>query len=204
MARIGGRNLWLAWPAGLFCAGVVAALVWLAIPAVPGTIAFVGDTLRAATSAPEAAGARPVAEAALDTTADIDCRDLYPGTLWLELAWSPQSLLSQNRNAPATEVTSLVDALQPSVRVTCAWRETAGTISSTLSVVQTDAAPVADLALRGQGFACVAYGSGVACTRISGAVVEEHVVRDGLWLASVERSWHPEDYGTRLAAFVWG
>jgi len=28
-------------------------------------------------------------------------------------------------------------------------------------------------------------------------------VRDGLWLASIETSWHPEEYGVRLAAFVW-
>ena len=29
MARIGGRSLWLAWPVGVLCAGVVGALVWL-------------------------------------------------------------------------------------------------------------------------------------------------------------------------------
>ena len=69
MARIGGRNLWLAWPAGLLCAGVVGALVWLAVPAIPGTVLFVGDTLRAATSAPEAAAARPVGQTALDGSA---------------------------------------------------------------------------------------------------------------------------------------
>lgn len=204
MARIGGRNLWLAWPVGLVCAGVVGALVWLAAPAVPGTILFIGDTLRAATSAPQAAAPPQVAAVALAGTPDVDCRDLYPAGLWGELAWAPDALLTQNHAAPATAVTALVDALQPVVRVTCAWRGTEGTIVSTLSVVPADAATVADLALRGQGFACEPFGSGVACRRDSGGVVEEHAVRDGLWLTSVETSWHPEQYGPRLAAFVWG
>jgi len=203
MARIGGRNLWLAWPAGLLCAAVVGTLVWIAVPAVPGTIRFVGDTLRAATSAPQAAAARPVAQTALDGSAPVDCRDLYPEQLWGELAWAPQVLLNQTHAAPATTVTALVDALQPAVAVTCTWRGMAGTIASTLSVVSPDAAPVADAALRGQGFSCVPFEAGVTCTRESGGVVEEQTVRDGLWLASVETTWHPEDYGVRLAAFVW-
>ena len=203
MARIGGRNLWLAWPAGLLCAAVVGTLAWLAAPAVPGTVRFVGDTLRAATSAPEAAAAQPVGQTALAGSSPIDCRDLYPGPLWGELAWTPQVLLDQTHAAPATAVTALVDALQPAVAVTCTWHGIAGTIASTLSVVAPDAAPVADLALRGEGFSCQAYGSGVTCRRDSGGVVEEQTVRDGLWLVSVETTWHPEEYGARLAAFVW-
>lgn len=203
MARIGGRNLWLAWPAGLLCAGVVGALAWLAAPAIPGTVLFVGDTLRAATSAPEAAAARPVGQTALDGSAPIDCRDLYPEPLWGELAWTPRVLLDQTHAAPATTVTALVDALQPSVAVTCTWRAMAGTIASTLSVVSPDAATIADLTLRGQGFSCAPFGSGVSCRRDSGVVVEEQTVRDGLWLSSIETTWHPEAYGARLAAFVW-
>lgn len=203
MARIGGRNLWLAWPAGLVCAGVVGALVWLAAPAVPGTIAYVGDTLRARTSMPIAAAATPVATTALEGTADVDCRDLYPASVWRDVAWT-DAVLSQNHAVPTTAVTSLVDALQPTVRVTCVWRGSQGTIATTLSVVATDASAVADVALRGQGFACEPFGSGVACRRASGGVVEEHAFRDGLWLASVETTWQPEEYGARLAAFVWG
>ncbi|MFH8252179.1 hypothetical protein ACH3VR_17570 [Microbacterium sp. B2969] len=203
MARIGGRNLWLAWPAGLVCAGVVAALVYLAVPAVPGTVQFVGDTLRAATSTPVAAASEPVQEVALGGTAEIDCRDLYPGSLWSELAWSPNVLLTQNRSLPPTAVTALVDALQPDVRVTCVWKGPQGTVVSSLSRVGPDAATVADPALRGQGFSCEAYGSGTTCRRTSAGVREEHTVRDGLWLASVETTWMPEDYGARLAAFVW-
>lgn len=204
MARIGGRNLWLAWPAGLVCLGVVGALVYLATPAVPGTIRFVGDTLRAATSAPQAAPAQPVAQAALDGSAEVDCRDLYPSELWGELAWTPEVLLSQTRAAPATAVVTLVEALQPAVRVTCAWRGASGSIVSTLAVVTPEASAVADAALRAEGYSCEAYGSGVSCRRSSGGVVEEHVVRDGLWLASALTAWQPEDYGARLASFVWG
>lgn len=43
---MGGRNTALSWLAGLFCAGVVAALVWLAVPMGPIMVQFVGDTLR--------------------------------------------------------------------------------------------------------------------------------------------------------------
>lgn len=204
MARIGGRNLWLAWPVGLLCAGVVGALAWIAAPALPATVGFVGDTLRAATSTPQAAAAGPVSAAALDVSRDLDCRNLYPSQLWGELAWTPDSLLSQTHAAPATSVTALVDALQPTVRVTCGWRAPRGTVVTTLSVVGEDAPTVAEAALTGQGFACEPFGTGVACRRSSGGVVEEHAVREGLWLASVETGWHPELYGTRLATFVWG
>lgn len=204
MARIGGRNLWLAWPVGLLCAGVVGVLAWLAAPAVPATVGFVGDTLRSATSAPQAAAAGPVSAVALDLAHDLDCRDIYPTQLWGELAWTPDSLLAQTHAAPATSVTALVDALQPTVRVTCGWRASRGTIVSTLSVVGTDASTVAEAALVGQGFACEPFGAGVACRRSAGGVVEEQVVRDGLWLASVETGWIPQAYGGRLAAFVWG
>jgi len=46
MARVGGRNTALSWIAGLFCAGVVAVLLWLAVPMGPVMVQFVGDTLR--------------------------------------------------------------------------------------------------------------------------------------------------------------
>lgn len=36
----------MSWTAGLFCAGVVAALIWLAVPMGPVLVDFVGDTLR--------------------------------------------------------------------------------------------------------------------------------------------------------------
>ncbi|MGO1508836.1 MAG: hypothetical protein ACTHZW_12405 [Microbacteriaceae bacterium] len=46
MARADGRNLALSWIAGLICTGVVAALVWLALPMGPVMVQYVGDTLR--------------------------------------------------------------------------------------------------------------------------------------------------------------
>jgi hypothetical protein len=45
-ARVGGRNRVIAWFVGLLCAGVVAALLWLALPAGPALIQMVGDGLR--------------------------------------------------------------------------------------------------------------------------------------------------------------
>jgi hypothetical protein len=39
---------------------------------------------------------------------------------------------------------------------------------------------------------------------MSGVVLEEHTIRGGLWLSSVESAWHPDVYGERLAAHVWG
>ncbi len=37
----------MSWIAGVFCAGVIAALLWLALPMAPVMIDYVGDTLRA-------------------------------------------------------------------------------------------------------------------------------------------------------------
>jgi len=204
MARIGGRSLWLAWPVGVLCAGIVGALVWVALPAVPGTVNWIGDTLRAATSAPVAAAPSPVETAALDPATDLDCRTLYPDRLWAGLVWGRDVLLAQNLAPPTTGITGLVDALQPVVRVTCSWRSADGQIVTTLSRVGTDASTIAEAALLGQGFDCETFGTGVTCRRQRGDIVEEQAVRDGLWLASIETSWLPEDYGTQLSARVWG
>lgn len=46
MARVGGRNRVMSWIAGVFCAAVIAALLWLALPMGPMLIGYVGDTLR--------------------------------------------------------------------------------------------------------------------------------------------------------------
>jgi hypothetical protein len=203
MARIGGRSNWLAVPAGMICAGVVAALIWLALPMVPTTVQWVGDTLRAAT-APRAA---PIAEetpAQLAAAGTIDCRTLYPDALWSELTWKGGVLLSQSTAPPATSVTSLTDALTPDTRVTCSWRlEGGGGIVTTLAVVGRDAATIADAALRGQGFTCSAAAGVLACVRSRGHIVEDQRFRDGLWLSSVETMWQPEDYASRVAAQVW-
>jgi len=205
LARTGGRNSWIAWPAGLICAAVVATLAWLAQPMVPVSIAWMGDMLRAATSPPVAAAVPPPISTVAMAPGDIDCRTLYPDSLWAELTWTSNVLLSQDLAAPATAVTTLTDALAPSVRITCHWQADGGrTIVSTLAGVASDAVPIAEASLRGQGFACGVNGDAVACTRTSGDVIEEHTLRAGLWLSSVETAWHPDVYGTRLAAHVWG
>jgi len=203
MARIGGRSTWLAVPAGLLCAGVVAALVWLALPMVPVSVFWVGETLRTAT-APRAAPVQEKTPAQLAAAGLIDCRTLYPDGLWSELTWKGGVLLSQSTAPPATSVTSLTDALTPSIRVTCSWRlREGGRIVSTLAVVGPDAATIADAALRGQGFTCRETAGALACVRSRGNIIEDQRFRDGLWLSSVETIWQPEDYGSRVAAQVW-
>lgn len=205
MARIGGRSSWIAVPAGLLCAAVVAALVWLALPMVPVAVNWVGDTLRAASNPPPP----PVAE---ETLADralasevFDCRAIYPDSLWSELTWRAGVLLNQTAGPPATAITPLADALLPSPRITCAWRlESGGGIVTTLAVVADDAATIADAALRGQGFTCTLEDGALRCVRVRGDVIEEHTVRGDLWLSSMETKWHPEDYGPRVEAEIWG
>ena len=171
----------------------------------PVSVAWVGDMLRAASTPPKIL---PVAESVATRAlapGDIDCRALYPDRLWAELTWTPDVLLSQDAAPPATAVTTLTDALTPSVRISCHWRTDDGrTIVSTLAGVASDAGQIADASLRSQGFACASDADAVVCTRTAGNVLEEHTIRGGLWLSSVERAWHPEAYGARLSAHVWG
>ena len=46
MARVGGRNLGISWVAGVICAGIIVALLWLSLPVVPVLAEFAGDALR--------------------------------------------------------------------------------------------------------------------------------------------------------------
>ncbi|WP_223622192.1 hypothetical protein [Microbacterium sp. EST19A] len=48
MARVGGRNLGMSWVAGVICAGIIAALIWLSMPMLPVLAEFAGDALRSA------------------------------------------------------------------------------------------------------------------------------------------------------------
>ncbi|MFB7884706.1 hypothetical protein [Microbacterium sp. NPDC056057] len=204
MARIGGRNSWIAVPAGMLCAAVVASLVWLALPMVPVAVAWVGDTLRSATAPrPEATPVQTPARIAADGGA-IDCRTLYSDDLWNELTWREGSLLNQSTAAPATAAAAFADAAAPDVLVTCTWRFDSGGIVTTLSKVDADAATIAEAALAGDGFSCRTADAATVCDRTRGAVLEEHTLRDGLWLVSVETAWHPDDYGPRLDHTVWG
>ena len=212
MARANGRNLWIAWPIGVICAAVVAALLYVAQPMIPVVAGWTAGMFHAATHLPPQAPARETVAAGIAAVGaepgSIDCRSLYPDDLWAELTWTPDVLLSQTVAAPAGGSTSVADALAPTVLVTCSWRGPGATsIASTLGRVASEATGIADAALRAEGFSCTgdpASAAGVACSRADGAVIEEHVVRDGLWLATVQISWHPPRYGARLAANVWG
>lgn len=204
MARVGGRNSFIAVPVGLVCLAVVAGLVWLSLPMLPVAGAWVLETARTAISPPEPAAVAPPSEEVHGADA-MDCRGMYPDALWAELTWRGGALLTQNAAAPATSVDSLVDALAPAVKLTCAWAyDGAPAIASTLATVAPDAVPIAEAALRGQGFSCTAADGDLHCARTRGVVVEDHSFRNGLWLMSVVRAWHPDDYCERLATFVWG
>jgi hypothetical protein len=203
MARVGGRNSWIAVPAGLVCAAVLGVLVWLSLPMIPVALAWVGDTLRSATAPkPVATPAMTLAQQAADGAA-IDCRTLYSDDLWNELMWRPGSLLNQSAAAPATAATAFADAASPEVLVTCAWRFDSGDIATTFARIDPEAATLAEVALSADGYACRTGGQ-LTCTRERGPVLEEHTLRDGLWLVSVQTRWHPEDYGARLDRTVWG
>lgn len=205
MARVGGRSTVIAVPVGVLCVAIVAALVWLSLPMVPVTVAWAGDVLRNATTpAPAAEPADSAARHALAGDA-VDCRALYSNSLWNELTWQGRTILDQSVDAPPTDVPALVEVLAPEVRVACRWTaQDGGTVSSALAVIAAEGPVLAEAALRGQGFACGARNGVVRCTRVQGATIEDHVLRDGLWLASVQRSWRPEDYAARLERSVFG
>ena len=205
MARIGGRNSWIAVPAGMVCTAIVVALVWLALPMVPPSVAWAGDTLRRAT-APEVA-VEPTHTPSLRILAgeSLDCRSIYTDSLWNELTWQGTALLDQSFDPPATAVTTLTEVLAPDVRLTCSWQiDGASAMVTTLALVGDDAPALAEAALLGQGFACSAEDGAVRCSRELDGVAEAQVVREGLWMSSVERGWHPEDFSARVEAQIWG
>lgn len=203
VAKVGGRNIWIAVPAGLLCVGVVGALAWLSQPILPATAAWMGDALRNATThtAPTPEASRTPGFVSAVTS---DCRALYPDDLWSELTWTRGVLLSQTTAAPATSAQAIVEALTPEVRVSCTWTADGGmSISTTVAAVSAEAAPIAEAAFIGAGFTCDS-AAGLQCTRTEGSVLEEHILRDGLWISSVETAWHPEDYDARIATHLWG
>lgn len=205
MARVSGRNSWIAVPAGLVCVAIVAALVWLSLPMVPVTVAWTGEMLRNATSPKPAPSAGDTAARRALAGDGLDCRTLYSNSLWNEMSWQGRTILEQGFDPPPTEVASLGEVMVPQVRVSCAWTDREGRmVASTLSAVAPEAAGLGEAALRGQGFACAAGAGVVRCTRTQGDVVESHVLRDGLWLASAEHAWHPDDYGARIERSVFG
>lgn len=204
MARTSGRSMWLAVPVGVLCAAVVCALIYLAAPMVPVAAQWVGDTLRASSVEAQQEAATPSPSELLAGETSLDCRDLYPDLLWAELIWHGDVLLGQGQARAPIASPELGDALAPTVRLTCTWRLAGGdSIVTAISSVGADAAAIAEPALRAQGFDCVVSDGALSCTGGSGGTTESHVIRDGLWLASVSTGWAPDAYGSRLAEFVW-
>ena len=196
MARIGGRSLWLAWPAGIFCAAAVAALGILAAPGIPTAVSFVGDTLRATTDTPTATAA-PAAEPA------GDCRHLYSQPLWSSLVWSPEALLWQRRTVPLS-TPEAVAAASPTVVVTCHWRGVDGRfVETTVSTVTPEGAAAAQATLAGQGFGCAADGDVTHCERATGDVLEVHDLRGDRWVSSTLTGWMPDAYAATVASHAF-
>jgi len=201
MARTGGRNLWIAVPVVLLCIAVVAALVWLAAPMVPVAVAWAGDTLRSSAQAQAEAEAEPAPIEKVTAGESLDCRDLYPDDLWAELIWHGKVLLSQAANPPAPAAEGLVEALAPTVVLSCSWDLGGGDVlASTISTTAGDAAGIAQATLTGKGFTCTNADTALVCQNPAG---EAHVFRENVWLVSTANGWQPDDYADRLAQNVW-
>lgn len=196
MARIGGRSLWLAWPAGLLCAAAVGGLIVLAMPGVPVAVSFVGETLRAASTVPSDTGEPPPPPAS-------DCRHLYSQPLWSSLVWSPGALLSQ-RHTAAASTPEAVAAAGATVVVTCHWRgEGDRSLETTVSTVSDQGSAAVQTTLAGQGFACATEADTVHCERDAGGVVEIHDLRADRWVSSTLVDWQPRDYAAIVASHAF-
>lgn len=201
MARIGGRNSFMAWVVGLGSAAVVAALVVLAVPAIPAGVQMVGDTLRSSTSAPIAQGEAP---APAPTSSTPLCQALYTDALWAQLTQRAGGVPVQDTSAPRVSATTLVASLSPEVSVSCTFTGiNAGSIVTTVAKVDADAARVARATLESAGYACSDFGDGVRCRLTTADSSEDQVIRDGTWLASVFTGWHPDRYTERVALQLW-
>ncbi|MGV9194669.1 hypothetical protein ACQ143_10045 [Microbacterium sp. MC2] len=195
MARVAGRNAVFAWIVGLLCAGVVAGLAYLALPLLPATVDWVAQQ-----NAPDD-DAETVDD--LDPFEPAECRHLYVDALWSSLTWTPGSVLMPSRDAPTTTATSVTDALQPDVRMTCDWISDSGEIHTTVAAVATDAGAIATAALPGLGFECAEHHARVRCVREDGDLVETIETGGGLWLSTSQTGWYPADYTRRVADRVF-
>ncbi|MBN9177704.1 MAG: hypothetical protein J0I43_10100 [Microbacterium sp.] len=200
MAKVGGRNAAFAWIVGLVCLGVVGVLGFLALPLIPASVAWVGDTVNRPTSPPDAGDTGVDAATGVPT----ECAGLYDSALWATMRFTSGAVLTPSVDAPVSTATSLVAALQPQVRFTCAWHADAGTVSTTLAAVPTDAGAIAAAALPGAGFECETDGDRTRCTRTDGDLTETIEAGGGLWLSTSEQAWHPAEYVRRTGDRVWG
>ncbi|WP_295576542.1 hypothetical protein [uncultured Microbacterium sp.] len=197
MTRVGGRNAVFAWVVGLISAAIVAVLVVLALPMLPASLAWLGEQVNGPVSEPQA-GDEPG-----DDDLPAECRDLYSQPLWATLVWAPDAVLTPSRDLPSTSAAGLIDALAPTVRMTCTWTSAEGEISTTLAEVATDAGAIAATALPTAGFTCAAIDGRTRCTRTDGELIETIEAGGGLWLSTSQTSWQPADYPGRVAEAVW-
>lgn len=196
MARVGGRNAFIAWVVGLGCAAVVVALAYLALPLLPATVDWVAQ------QAGEPSGAAGVDDE-LAPTEPTECRELYVDALWSALVWAPGSELAPSIDPPTTTATDVVEALGPEVRMTCSWTSDNGEIHTTVAAVATDAGAIATSALPSLGFDCAGRDGRVRCTREDGDLVETIETGGGLWLSTSQTGWYPSDYTRRTADRVF-
>lgn len=201
MARVGGRNAFFAWVVGIGCLATLGVLAYLAVPMIPASVAWVGGTV----SGP-ATTSDPVAAAGDDNaaTAPTECADLYDEALWATMRFARGAVLTPSADAPVTTATALVTALQPQVTMTCTWHADAGSVSTTLATVPSDAGAIAAAALPGAGFACTTQDDRTTCVRTDGDLTETIAAGGGQWLSTSESGWHPSGYAAATAARAWG
>lgn len=200
MARVGGRNAFIAWVVGIGCAATLGALAFLAVPLLPASVSWFGGTVggNGEATAPVAGGSE-----ADPTGAPTECDQLYGEALWAALRFSDGAILTPSQDAPTTTATALVGALQPQVQLTCAWNASAGTVSTTVATVATDAGAIAASALPASGFTCEAREERTRCSRTDGDLAETIEAGGGLWVSTSETGWHPAGLADRVADRVW-
>lgn len=174
---------------------VVIGLVVLAAPLIP-------DALRWVTSSGPAASPSASAEAAAD--GDVtDCQALHPESLWAELERHPDLVLTPSYDMPATSATPLISALQPHVRLTCAWTSADIIVSSTVADVPPDAGAIAAASLPSLGYSCGDRDGRTLCTRESDEAAEEVEFGGEVMLFTVESGWRPPNYHAAMGEAVW-
>ncbi|MEH3088982.1 MAG: hypothetical protein PGN24_05020 [Microbacterium arborescens] len=186
MSRIGGRNVVFAWIVGGICAVVVGALAILTLPLVTTGLGLAGGNGGAGRGETET------------VDGPTQCRDLYSDPLWASLQYAPGSELASSDDAPVSTASDLVAALAPTVRFTCTWTSTAGSISTTVADVGTDAGSIAASALPAVGFSCSENGERTLCSRSEGELIETIEAGGGHWVSTSQDGWHPERYASRV------
>lgn len=215
MARVGGRSTWFAWFAGLLMAGAVAWLVWLAVPMTPVVADWAGQALRGdllptPAARPVLPDPTPTPEVApppapVSPTFPSRCEELFPEGLWQRLTDDPVLTLDAGVSAASPSVGDLAGALDARTLIGCAFAGDGGHSVTTLATVSDQGVAHASALLGASGFDCRDDGGGVRCERpvSDDADAEVHVVRGGLWLASIRSYPGPPTELSSTIALVW-